>query len=889
MLSLRHTARRIILKLEALLMLLFVSVAVTGIAFAQQKDQASTAKSATANSSPVAKKSSEGSGLSGPQKLPLRRVVLYKSGIGYFQHDGRVRGNEDVEIDLTSGQLNDVLKSLTALDFSGGRIVGASYNSQEPSGHQLASLPVPVAQNSTLSSLLQNLRGARLEVRTASGSFTGRLLSVEEKTRTTNGTASRQDEISLLDDGGNVRSFALEPGVNVRFADRDLEMELTRALGLMDSSHQEDTRHLVLSTAGSGERQIRVSYISEVPVWKTTYRIVLPGPTSAEGTKPLLQGWAVVDNTVGEDWNDVELSLAAGAPQSFIQQLSQPYYMQRPTVGLPRGVLLSPQTHNSTLNSGTGNMIGTVTDPNGAPVVGAAVRVMSAETGSVVRQTNSGAGGRYSISDLPSGQYRVSITRPNFKTAINNSVSILGGRTFEMPVRMEVGQASMNVEVTVGQQLLETQNTSTQATMSGSFQAGVGTAFGGGRGGAGGGTAGSSVVGGPRNSSFEGLPNGAVNVTFDGINGQDNLLKSNDGFFADSEEMGITNANNQFHALSTSVTGAQGGLLGDLFEYKLKDRVTIRKNQSALVPIVQTEIDAEKVALWNASLGMARPLRALWLKNSSDLVLDGGSFNVIEAGVFAGEGLIESIHPGEKRLISYAADLAMQVVMKSENTPEVVTRLHLTRGNLIRTVHARTKTTYTIRNEDNSARTVILEQPIRQGWKLVEDLKPAEESATSYRFRVEVKAKETKDFVVEEDTPRSTTIRVTNVTESMIATYLTQKELTPELEKFLRQVVTQKDAIAKLDADLKQKQDELNEIGVDQSRVRQDLQALKGTPEEKALAQRYVKELDDQETRLAMLKKEILDVQAKRKQAQQDLDEMVERAAMDDKPNGEEQ
>jgi hypothetical protein len=792
MLSARRKTQRIILKIEALLMLLFVSVALTGIAFAQQKAQQGNQSSAAGVKPPVASRTAALNLSVGPQKLPLRRVVLYKSGIGYFQHDGRVHGNEDVEIDLTSGQLNDVLKSLTALDFSGGRIVGASYNSQEPAGHQLASLPVPVAQNSTLSSLLQNLRGARLEVRTASGSFTGRLLSVEQKMRATSGTSTSQvDQISLLDDSGDVRSFALEPGVNVRFADRDLEMELTRALGLLDSSHQEDTRHLVLSTAGSGERQIRVSYISEVPVWKTTYRIVLPGPTTAAGTKPLLQGWAVVDNTVGEDWVDVELSLAAGAPQSFIQQLSQPYYMQRPSVGLPRGVLLSPQTHNSTL-----------------------------------------------------------------------------------------------VSIEAGQQLLESVNTSTQATISGrqitslpqnSRSAQMVAAL----------DPGAQTVGGPRSSTFQGLPQGSINITFDGMNAQGNLLKSNDGFFADNEEFGITtNANNQFHALSTSVTGAQGGLLGDLFEYKLKDRVTIRKNQSALVPIVQTEIDAEKVALWNASLGMARPLRALWLKNSSDLVLDGGSFNVIEAGVFAGEGLIESIHPGEKRLISYAADLAMQVVMKTENTPEVVTRLHVTRGNLIRTVHQRTKTKYTIRNEDSSARTVILEQPIRQGWKLVEDLKPAEESATAYRFRVEVKAKETKDFVVEEDTPRSTTIKLTNVTTPMIETYLTQKELTPELEKFLRQIVAQKDSIAKLDADLKQKQDELNEIGVDQSRVRQDLQALKGTPEEKALAQRYVKELDDQETRLGTLKKEILDVQAKRKQAQQELDDMMEHAALDDRPNG---
>ncbi len=880
MFALSHRTQRIARKIEFCLMMLFVSAALTGFAFAQQKAQQAnppaTGKQSGSGGAaggvkpPVAARNAALILTAGAQKLPLRRVVLYKSGIGYFQHDGHVRGNEDVEIDLTSGQLNDVLKSLTALDFSGGRIVGASYNSQEPSGHQLASLPVPVAQNSTLGSLLRDLRGARLEVRTAGGSFTGRLLSVEQKARTTSGTSTSQvDQISLLDDTGDVRSFTLEPGVNVRFADRDLEMELSRALGLLDSSHQEDTRHLVLSTAGSGERQIRVSYISEVPVWKTTYRIVLPGATSAAGTKPLLQGWAVVDNTVGEDWNDVELSLAAGAPQSFIQQLSQPYYMQRPTVGLPRGVLLSPQTHGSTLNTGTGNLMGTVLDPNGAAVIGAMVRVMT-DAGSVVRQVNSGAGGRYTINGLPAGQYKVSITRPNFKTSVADGVNILGGRTFELPVKLEVGATNVNVEVTVGQQMLETQNSNAG-----------GVSFQGGAGGIGGraGTAGASVVGGPRNSTFEGLPNGAMDITFDGINAENNLLASEDG------EFGITNANNQFHALSTSVTGAQGGSLGDLFEYKLKDRVTIRKNQSALVPIVQTEISAEKVALWNANLGMARPLRALWLTNSSDLVLDGGSFNVIEAGVFAGEGLIESIHPGEKRLISYAADLAMQVVLKSDNEPEILTRVHVANGNLIRTTHERTKITYTIRNEDTSPRTVIIEQPIRSGWKLVEDLKPAEESATAYRFRVEVKSKETKDFVVEEDHPHSATIKVSNISQQLVETYVKQKELTPEMEKFFRQIVAQKDAIAKLDADLKQRQEELNSIGTDQSRVREDLQALKGTVEEKALAQRYVKELDEQETRLAALKQEIIDLQGKRKQAQQELNDMIEHAALDERPN----
>ncbi|HEY4838689.1 MAG TPA: hypothetical protein VIH72_08785 [Candidatus Acidoferrales bacterium] len=813
MIFLRYKTGLIVRKVEGFLMLLFVSVALTGFAFAQQKAQTASTQSAAgseknstgasaATKAASAKKVVENSEALGPQKLPLRRVVLYKSGIGYFEHDGHVRGNEDVEIDLTSGQLNDVLKSLTALDFSGGRIVGASYNSQEPAGHQLESLPVPVADNTTLVSLLEDLRGARLEVRNSAGAFTGRLLSVEEKSRREGTAEVKFNQISLYGDSGEVRTFTLDSSTNFRFADRDLEMELSRALGLLDSSHQEDTRHLVLSTAGTGDRQIRVSYISEVPVWKTTYRIVMPGATSPEGTKPLLQGWAVVDNTVGEDWNDVELSLAAGAPQSFIQQLSQPYYMQRPTVGLPRGVLLSPQTHNGTL----------------VPM-------------------NDGKQG------------------------------------------LETKNSSMGETIT-GRSITNLPQSSRSAQMLGQMDPGAQT------------------NGGPRNSTFEGLPKGAINVTFDGINAQCNLLKSSDGFFSindsridDVEEFGVgtggavqmayvSNANIA-GAMERSTTAAQGGLLGDLFEYKLKDRVTIRKNQSALVPIVQTEIDAEKVALWNANLGMARPLRALWLKNSSDLVLDGGSFSVIEAGVFAGEGLIESIHPGEKRLISYAADLAMQVVAKSKLEPEELTQIRVTRGALIRTVQSRLKTTYTIRNEDSSARTLILEQPIRDGWKLTEDLKPEEESATAYRFRIEVKSKETKEFVVEETTPKVAAVKLDNLNETLIETFVSKQEITPELEKSLRQIIAQKDAIAKMDADLKQQQEELNGIGSDQSRVRENLQALKGTVEEKALAQRYVKELDEQETRLATLKKQIVDGQAKRKQAQQELDDTIEHFTFD--------
>jgi hypothetical protein len=687
------------------------------------------------------------------QKLPLRRVVLYKSGVGYFEHDGRVRGNEDIAINLTSSQLDDVLKSLTALDLSGGRITGASYNSQDSASHQLEAMPVGVSDKKTLKDLFEELRGARLEVRAASGAFTGRLLGVEEVQRSEGSVSVKRDQISLLGDSGEMRSFVLDANTSLRFTDRDLEQQLARALGLLDSTHQEDTRHLVLTTAGNGERQIRVSYISEVPVWKTTYRIVLPSATNSAVAKPFLQGWAVVDNTVGEDWNDIELSLAAGAPQSFIQHISQPYYIERPEVPLPEGVLLTPQTHGETLNG----KMPTVT-PRASP-----------------------------------GQLG----------------GALGG----------VGQGSGG---------------------------GVGSAYGAGR--------------GPGSSAADAL-----------------LLKSDDAVSAEEERAFLSAARN--------INTAEGKSLGDLFQYTLKDRVTIPKNQSALVPIIQTGISAEKVALWNAGLGSPRPLRALWITNSSTLVLDGGNFSVVEGGAFAGEGLLDPIQPNEKRLISYAADLAMQVVAKSEGAPQKVTNVRIARGILIRTIESRQRVVYTVRNEDAAARTLILEHPVRTGWKLTSDVKPEEESANAYRFRIEPPSKETKSFTVEEVKADTAQMSLTNLGSDVLEAFVKSNTLTPEMEQAIRQVLAQKNVIAKFDADIKSKTSTIQDIVQDQNRLRENLKSLTGTPEEKSLALRYTAELNDQETQLAALRKENADLQFKRTQAQTELNSTIEQLTIGNAPN----
>jgi hypothetical protein len=678
-------------------------------------------------------------------RLPVTRVILYKNGVGYFEHAGHVQGSQDVNVDFTTAQLNDVLKSLTVLDLGKGRITGVSYNSAAPLERRLGSLRLPVGENPTTAQFLDALRGARMEVRNGSESASGRLLSIEDRDVPGKGDQKiTLTQISVVSDGGEVRIFDLTPSTSVRVAEKEVNEEIGKYLGLVASTRAQDVRRMTISTAGDGERNLLVSYISEVPVWKSTYRIVIP----SEG-KPLLQGWAIVDNTVGEDWKDVELSLVAGAPQSFVQELSQPYYTRRPVVALPENAMLTPQMHEATMEE--------------APPPAASPSVVN---GGVV-------GG------VPGGR---------MGGVIGGIASGVGG--------------------------------------------GVGSGSGGGIGG------GVFRVGGPQPPSPP-RPD-ATEV-------------------AETLEAG------------TTVGGTRE--LGDLFEYKLKDRVTIRKNQSALVPILQSRIDAEKISVWNPSDSSV--LRALWVNNSSDLTLDGGSFNVLEGDAFAGEGLMDAIKPGEKRLMSYAADLGILVDAKQKADNQRVTRVIIAHGTMTQSTQERQENTYTIRNRDMSPRALVIEHPARPGWRLTDDEKPAESSVSFHRFRLTVEPKKTTTLVVKEYRPILNSYQLTNVTDNEIKFFLDQKMINPEVEKALRRIVAQKNDIAVFEAVITGRRSQVSSISDDQQRVRENMKALKGSAEEKALVERYVRELNEQEDRVQSLRREISEMQQKRDAAQSTLNEMI--------------
>jgi len=755
-------------------------------------------------------------------RLPIRRVVLYKSGVGYFEHLGRIRGSQTVTVDFTSGQLDDVLKSLTALDLDGGRVSGVSYNSDAGLDRRLAGLRLPVGQQATRAQFLAALRGARLEVRDGASRIVGRLLSVEPHQQRRGDAVVSVDMLSIVTDAGELQTVPLDAGVGVRILEADLSQEVSRYLSLVASVRDQDIRRLSIATTGAGDRDLFVSYVSEVPVWKATYRIVLPD--AKETRRPLLQGWAIVDNTVGEDWENVQLSLVAGAPQSFVQAISRPYYVQRPVVPLPERVLMSPQTHQGALAlAGNGALTGTVTDQSGGTIPGVSVSV----TGQSAQTVTTDRNGRYRFATLAPGTYQVQFRLPGFNTVNFSRVDVSGGMETVLNTPMQVGRIEESVTVS-------------------------------------------------------GLPQNNLNITMDGVStgvagGRGGGVMRSAAPSAAPVAPAPPPAQPSFSMRAGQQVDAMAAQLGDLFEYKLKEPITIRKNQSAMVPILNGEVQAEKVSLWNASSGATRALRAIWLTNATGNTLDAGSFSIVEGQAFAGEGLMESLKAGERRLLSYAVDLGLVLDAKGEAVPTRTTRVRVSKGMLIQQVEERQRRVYSARNEDSEARLLVVEHPVRSGWTLGGTIKPEESTPSAHRFRVPIAPRTTATFAVDESRTIDTQIAVAALTDDQVALFIRDKMIDATLQAQLQEVQRRKTEIFGLMQRIDKLEEESAQIERDQQRVRENMRALKGSSEEKQLVQRYVKQLNEQETRIDASRTELASLIAERQKAEAALQEYIDK------------
>ncbi len=292
------------------------------------------------------------------QQLPLRRVILYSNGVAYFERRGTVRGRAEIDLQFKQSQVDDVLKSMVVLDLGRGQVGAVSYNSSAPPAARLADIPFSIEAGTEddkeggLAGVLKQLQGARVIVTTASArTATGAILTVEERKSQIDANKPPLVTHSLViaSDAGEISSFELSEVRSVRLVDEGARRDVTEFASASASARRRDAKTIVITSEGTGEREMVVSYTIAAPIWKTTYRVVLDSTG-----KPFFQGWAIVDNVGDEDWRDVSLSLVSGTPVSFIQPLQQPLYRYRPVIPIPDDLNLEPQLYEPGVDVGRG-------------------------------------------------------------------------------------------------------------------------------------------------------------------------------------------------------------------------------------------------------------------------------------------------------------------------------------------------------------------------------------------------------------------------------------------------------------------------------------------------------------------------------------------------------
>ena len=551
-------------------------------------------------------------------ELKTSSVTLFTSGVGYFESAFSVEGDSETELQFRIDQVNDVLKSLVLRDLDGGTISAVQYPSRDPVEKALKSFAVDITGKPTLGDLLNQLRGVQVEIK-APSPLRGSIVGVEKEVTQTGEKTTVERQVLVLQTEEGLRSFTLRELSAVKILDAKLEGELKKALETLAGSHDSEKKTVVLNFSGQGKRRALVSYLLETPVWKTSYRLVL-----ADGKKPYLQGWAIVENATEQDWEKVKLSLVSGSPISFTMDLYQSLYAMRPQEAMAMyASLRAPVYEGGAQEEGTG-------------------------------------GGHYLNGRAPGG------------------------------VKHETAPQMM-------------ENLTVKSTRAA----------------------------------------GKLRMTE-----AENRFQGWEQPLADSSGNGISDAGSMNLARSGVTSAASAEAAGELFEYAIQAPVSLKRQHSAMLPIVTAEIEGQKVSVFNPATHPKHPLNGLRLKNASGFYLMQGPITIFDDGVYAGDAKLPDLQKNEERLIAYATDLAVDVDVKTHKFDDELTQFWVIKGVLCQTRKRVDEREYVVRNKGEAARTVLIEQVVEDGWKIIEPKTVEGTRGKITRFKIEVPANKTQSLLV---------------------------------------------------------------------------------------------------------------------------------------------
>ena len=282
------------------------------------------------------------------EMLPISRVVMYQSGIGYVERCAQI-ATDKLILRIRPDQINDILKSLTIIDRGNGRPVSISLPVDKDTLDSLAQIPEQI-KDGGVRSLLNAFRGANVKIKTMCCAYEGRIVGVDERDSETNlqvsvnsSNSSSEDTVTLLTSNNVLHVIRLSEIRSVALYDQSLTDGLDKSLNISLNEGNWKQLELTIQLDSSEPREIALSYLVAMPTWKPAYRLVLK-----DDDKAILQGWAVVSNVTGADWNNIAFSLVSGQPMSFTYDLYTPQFLKRPDLsGLAEQRAAAPEVINS--------------------------------------------------------------------------------------------------------------------------------------------------------------------------------------------------------------------------------------------------------------------------------------------------------------------------------------------------------------------------------------------------------------------------------------------------------------------------------------------------------------------------------------------------------------
>jgi hypothetical protein len=675
-------------------------------------------------------------------QLPIGQIVLFSSGVGYFQREGQIDGDARVDLSFPTQDINDLIKSMVLRDLDGGHVSAVSYDSDAPIEKTLQTFAVNLSANPTFGQVLNQARGEKVEVvlqqanAAQPGTMTGAIMGVEKEKVAAGKEAVEVEQLNMWCADG-MRSVKLADVQRVRFLNPIVDNDVRKALETLTQAHDKQKKAVSLNFVGEGKRNVRVGYVIENPIWKTSYRLVLG---KAKEDKPFLQGWAVVDNATDEDWKDVRMALVSGRPISFQMDLYTPLYVPRPTVVPELFASLRPVTYNDDLKRARDEV---AADAAAAPP-------------SPVAAPSGGAGG---------------------------GVGGLGG----------------------GLGFAEGAKTGMDRKFGLQLRAGL------------------------------------------------------------AEQMKLGDS-----GVSTMATATK---LGDFFQYALDKPVSLPRQKSALLPIVNKDVEGTRVSIYNERTQAKFPLRGLKFKNTSGLHLSQGPITVFEGSNYAGDSRILDVEPNEERLLSYAVDLGTEVNAVPASDNGRVTMVKVVKGILESTTKVRETKTYKIVNRNDAERLVLVEHPVRNDFHLTDDTtKPAETASDVYRFEVKVPAGKTATQTVTEERVINQQVQLTNSNDDQIRFFLNQTIASKKVKDGLAEAINLRGAVNKTQREIGELQLQLKTITEDQARLRANLKEM---PPTAAAYKRYLDKFDQQETQIEKYQADIKKMQETEHQQQKEFEDFL--------------